>query len=57
VLDIDEIVRQVRFLGWQESVKGDRDIRRETRLVLNKQGLSTEGPLFDRAYAYVRENY
>jgi type I restriction enzyme, R subunit len=57
VTDIDRIVRDVSFLGWQESVKGDRDIRREIRLVLARQGLDTKGDVFDRAYAYVRENY
>lgn len=56
VLAVDGIVREVSFLGWQESVKGDRDIRREIRLTLNRQGL-TSPDLFDRAYAYVRENY
>jgi len=57
VTDIDRIVRDVSFLGWQESVKGDRDIRREIRLVLARQGLGTKGDVFDRAYAYVKENY
>jgi type I restriction enzyme R subunit len=56
VHDIDRIVREVRFLGWQESVKGDRDIRRELRKVLHKQGLSDDA-VYDRAYAYIREHY
>ncbi len=56
VLDIDRIVREVRFLGWQESVKGDRDIRRELRKTLHKQGL-TDDAVYDRAYAYIREHY
>jgi len=30
--------------------------RRDLRLVLNKQGLTQDG-VYDRAYAYVRENY
>ncbi len=57
VLDIDEIVRQVRFVGWQTSSPGDRSVRREIRLALAKQGLPAEGVLYDRAYEYVRENY
>jgi type I restriction enzyme R subunit len=57
VLDIDEIVRQVRFVGWQTSTPGDRAVRREIRLALSKQGLQAEGALYDRAYEYVRENY
>jgi type I restriction enzyme R subunit len=57
VHDIDEIVRQVRFAGWQQTAGGDRDVRRELRKTLNKHGLGTSGPVFDRAYAYIRANY
>lgn len=57
VIDVDEIVRQVRFVGWQTSTPGDRAVRREIRLALSKQGLQAEGALYDRAYEYVRENY
>lgn len=53
---IERIVGDVSFLGWQESAKGDRDIRREIRLVLVRQGLDTKGDVFDRAYAYARED-
>ncbi len=35
---------------------GDRVVRRELRQVLRRYGLTT-GDLFDRAYAYIRENY
>ena len=31
--------------------------RREIRLVLQKYQLPVTGPLFDNAYAYIRENY
>lgn len=57
VADIDGIVRQVRFSGWQTSQPGDRAVRIEIRKVLKKFGLPTAGELFDRAYAYIRENY
>ena len=57
VNDIDTIVRQVRFTGWSQTQNGDRTVRREVRLTLNKYGLPTTGELFDRAYAYIRENY
>lgn len=57
MVDVDEIVRQVRFVGWQTSTPGDRAVRREIRLALSKQGLQAEGSLYDRAYEYVRENY
>lgn len=57
VRSIDEIVRQVRFSGWQTSQPGDRQVRNEVRKVLKKFGLPLTGELFDRAYAYIRENY
>lgn len=57
VTDIDTIVRQVSFSGWNETQAGDRTVRKEVRLVLKKHGLPTTGELFDRAYAYIRENY
>lgn len=57
VTDIDTIVRQVRFTGWTETQNGDRTVRKEVRLVLKKYGLETTGDLFDRAYAYIHENY
>jgi type I restriction enzyme R subunit len=57
VRDIDVIVKQVRFIGWNETQEGDRTVRRELRQVLKKYGLPPTGPLFDNAYSYVRENY
>jgi len=32
-------------------------VRKELKLVLRKVSLPTTGELFDRAYAYIRENY
>ncbi|MCB1003978.1 MAG: hypothetical protein KDB35_07300, partial [Acidimicrobiales bacterium] len=55
--DIDTIVSQVSFSGWQRSQPGDRQVRVEIRNVLRKHGLPPAGELFDRAYAYVAENY
>lgn len=55
--EIDSIVRQVRFAGWQASTPGDKEVRRQLRLVLKNHGLDPVGPLFDRAYAYIAENY
>lgn len=55
--DIDTIVSQVSFSGWQASQPGDRQVRIEIRNVLRKHSLPPTGDLFDRAYAYVAENY
>jgi type I restriction enzyme R subunit len=57
VRDIDAIVKQVAFTGWNETQEGDRTVRKELRLILRKYGLPLTGRLFDRAYAYIRENY
>lgn len=57
VANIDEVVRQVRFTGWNETQSGDRQVRRELRKILKDKGLPETGELFDRAYAYIRENY
>ena len=57
VRDIDTIVKQVRFTGWNETQEGDRTVRKELRQVLKKFGLPLTGLLFDNAYGYVRENY
>jgi type I restriction enzyme R subunit len=55
VRDIDTIVKQVRYTGWNETQEGDRTVRLELRKVLKKFGLDLTGPLFDNAY--IRENY
>ena len=57
VEQIDAIVRPVRGTGWQTSQPGDREVRRQLRLVLANNGLPAVGDLYDRAYAYIREHY
>ncbi len=57
VRDIDAIVKQVRFTGWNQTQEGDRTVRKELRLVLKRYALPLTGPLFDHAYAYISENY
>jgi type I restriction enzyme R subunit len=57
VNDIDTIVRQVRFTGWSKTQNGDRTVRKQVRLILNKYKLPPVGELFDRAYSYISENY
>ena len=57
VEEIDALVRPIRGTGWQESQPGDRDVRRQLRLILKNSGLPPSGDLYDRAYAYIREHY
>jgi type I restriction enzyme R subunit len=57
VEQVDSLVQPVRGTGWQTSHPGDRTVRQELRLVLRNSGLPPAGELFNRAYAYIRENY
>ena len=57
VADIDEIVRYVRFPGWQQTIAGEREIQRALRRTLLKYQLHHEQELFDQAYAYIKQYY
>jgi type I restriction enzyme R subunit len=57
VEQVDSLVQPVRGTGWQTSHPGDRTVRQELRIILKNSGLPPAGELFDRAYAYIRENY
>ena len=57
VEQIDGLVRPIRGSGWQTSQPGDREVRRQLRLVLRNNGLPPQGAVFDRAYAYIAEHY
>ena len=57
VNDIDEIVRVVRFNGWQATSAGEREVKQALRKTLLKYKLHKEQDLFDQAYGYIREYY
>jgi type I restriction enzyme R subunit len=57
VNDIDQIVKIVRFDGWQTSAVGEREVQKSLRKALLKYKLHKDQTLFDRAYAYIREYY
>jgi type I restriction enzyme R subunit len=57
VTDIDEIVRLVRFPGWQQTAAGEREVKKALRRSLLKYQLHQDGELFDKAYGYVRQYY
>jgi type I restriction enzyme R subunit len=57
VNDIDEIVRIVRFDGWQNTHAGEREVRNALRKTLFKYKLHQDQELFDRAYGYIRTYY
>ena len=53
--DIDEIVRAVRFEGWQATHAGEREVKKALRQTLFKYKLHQDNDLFERAYQYIRE--
>jgi type I restriction enzyme R subunit len=55
--DIDEIVRMVRFDGWQATAAGEREVRKALRRTLFKYKLHTDNELFEKAYGYIKEYY
>ncbi|MGZ6367200.1 MAG: type I restriction endonuclease subunit R, partial [Ktedonobacteraceae bacterium] len=57
VNDIDQIVRIVRFPGWQQTIAGDREVKQALRKTLLKYKLHQEQDLFDRAYEYIKQYY
>ncbi|MEZ4592135.1 MAG: HsdR family type I site-specific deoxyribonuclease [Chloroflexota bacterium] len=57
VNEIDEIVRHVRFAGWQTTSAGEREVRKALRKTLFKFKLHQDGELFDKAYGYIKQYY
>ena len=57
VADIDEMVKRVRFAGWQATSRGVRLVQRELRRTLVKYKLHTDQDLFGRAYEYIEQYY
>jgi len=57
VADIDAIVKQVRFDGWQTTTQGEREVQQALRRALLKYRLHTDQELFDKAYGYIRQYY
>ena len=55
--DIDEIVRAVRFDGWQATNAGEREVKRALRQTLFRYKLHQDIELFERAFRYVGEYY
>ncbi|MTF12119.1 HsdR family type I site-specific deoxyribonuclease [Raoultella ornithinolytica] len=57
VADIDEIVRLVRFPGWQTTLAGEREVKKALRKALFKYKLHADDELFEKAYSYIRQYY
>jgi len=57
VEDIDNIVKIVRFPGWQTTTSGEREVQKSLRKTLLKYKLHKDQALFTRAYEYIKEYY
>lgn len=57
VNDVDEIVKIVRFPGWQNTAAGEREVKQALRKTLYKYALHKDNNLFDKAYEYIRQYY
>jgi len=57
VNDIDKIVKVVHFDGWQNTTKGQRQVKQALRSTLFNYKLHTDQDLFDRAYKYIEQYY
>lgn len=57
VNDIDSIVNIVRFDGWQNSLTGEREVKKALRKTLLKYSLHNEEELFEKAYGYIQQYY
>ncbi|WP_413174493.1 type I restriction endonuclease subunit R [Anabaena azotica] len=57
VNDIDEIVRLVRFPGWQKTSAGEREVKQALRKTLFKYKLHQDKEIFEKAYGYIRQYY
>ena len=57
VIDIDEIVRLIRFPGWQSTKAGERQIQKALRRVIYVKYKVKDQDLFDKAFGYIRQYY
>lgn len=57
VNDIDEIVRIVRFDGWQNTTTGEKTVMKELRRIIWVKYQIKDEELFNKAYAYIKEYY
>lgn len=57
VNDIDDIVRIVRFDGWQDTTAGRREVKKALRIVISTKYKIKDREVFDKAYQYVEQYY
>ena len=57
VKDIDDIVRIVRFDGWQDTVAGRKEVKKALRSVVSVKYKIKDKDVFNKAYGYVEQYY
>lgn len=57
VNEVDEVVRTVRFDGWQETIRGDQEVRQALRRTLYVKFKIRDNTVFEKALEYIREYY
>lgn len=57
VNDIDEVVRTVRYEGWQMNPEGEREVRKALRKILWTRYKVRDEDIFEKAIGYIKEYY
>ena len=57
VNDIDEIVKIVRFDGWQDTASGRREVKKALRSIVAIKYKIKDTDVFDKAYNYIEMYY
>ena len=57
VTDIDDIVRIIRFDGWQDTNAGKREVKKALRSVVSVKYKIKDKDVFDKAYNYIEMYY
>jgi type I restriction enzyme R subunit len=57
VNDIDEIVKIVRFDGWQDTASGRREVKKALRSIIAIKYKIKDADVFDKAYNYIEMYY
>lgn len=57
VNDIDDIVKKVRFPGWQTTNEGERLVKQELRKIMYLKYKIRDGEVYEKAYNYIKMYY
>ena len=57
VADIDDIVKIVRFDGWQKTTTGKNEVKKALRSVIWIKYKIKDKEVFEKAYSYIEQYY